>query len=218
VKVTPADRPLAYSTASFAIHRWRWYTPWDRWDEDYIITGHKGPGKTITPVNMHVNQPLAPHAAGRVMDNVGTRTYADAARVGICDTRVRPYILTGGTASRPILRPVVASGDPAVGATIWITGGRSGLSWQVKVVRYATFPFGPYVELRNQVLVRPLPGRPWGMGGDSGSPVWGQPGASQAKIHGVFNGWVLLHDGWFMVVSPVSGVEREFPGWRVWHR
>ncbi|MCL0098839.1 hypothetical protein M1O16_03170 [Dehalococcoidia bacterium] len=41
--------------------------------------------------------------------------YADAARVVICDGRVCPYILIGGSLSNPALRPVFASGDPAVG-------------------------------------------------------------------------------------------------------
>jgi hypothetical protein len=66
--------------------------------QDYIVSGHKGPGLNITPLNTHINQPTASHAAGRVMDNVGRRTSADAARVGICDARVQPYILIGGTA------------------------------------------------------------------------------------------------------------------------
>ncbi|MCL0039306.1 hypothetical protein M1N46_03655 [Dehalococcoidia bacterium] len=115
VKVTPADDPARYSTASFAVRRSTWWDPFDPWDEDYIITGHKGPGGTITPVNMHIYQPLSPHAAGQVHDNVGVIAYADAARVAICDGRVCPYILIGGSLSNPALRPVFASGDPAVG-------------------------------------------------------------------------------------------------------
>ena len=62
---------------------------------------------------MHINQPTLGHEAEKVKDNVGTHTYADAARVGIFDAGVRPYILIGGSSSH--LRPVFASGDPAVG-------------------------------------------------------------------------------------------------------
>ncbi|MCL0075635.1 hypothetical protein M1O17_01970 [Dehalococcoidia bacterium] len=171
VKVTPAGAPAAYSTASFAVRRFIWWRPWDWWDEDYIITGHKGPGLTITPVNMHINQPTPGHEAGRVKDNVGTHTYADAARVGISDARMRPYILIGGSPSRPALRPVFASGDPAVGDIIWISAGRTGLTFSVDVVRRQTFlNSGAYEELRDQVIVRPRVHLPGTTGGDSGSP------------------------------------------------
>ncbi|MBT9159786.1 MAG: hypothetical protein DDT26_01051 [Dehalococcoidia bacterium] len=197
VKVTPADDPARYTTASFAVQRFRWYWPWDP-DEDYIITGHKGPSETITPVNMRINQPTPGYEAGRVSDNVGTHTYADAARVGISDARVRPYILIGGTPSQPALRPVFASGDPALGESIWISAGRTGLTFSVNVLRRHTFKnWGPWVELKNQFLVRPV-GDIWAIGGDSGSPYWHPvwdpvKGIHGAKIHGLHVGWEWVH-------------------------
>jgi hypothetical protein len=169
VKVTS---PWVASTASFTIRRFTGAP--DPWDEDYIVSGHKGPGLNITPLNTHINQPTAHHPAGRVMDNADTRAHADAARVGISDDRVRPYILIGGTASNPALRPVVASGDPAVNTTIWISAGRSGITRQVNVVRYETLTTAhavPFERLYHQVLVRPVqvPGEPewWGIPGDT---------------------------------------------------
>ncbi|MCL0080113.1 hypothetical protein M1O18_04355 [Dehalococcoidia bacterium] len=158
VKVTPSDAGKRYSTASFAVRRSTWWDPFDPWDEDYIITGHKGPGGTITPVNMHMYQPLSPHAAGQVHDNVGVIAYADAAPVAICDGRVCPYILIGGSPSNPALRPVFASGDvPAPlpgqpGEVIWISAGRSGVTFSVEVVRYGRVQYGPFWELRNQLI------------------------------------------------------------------
>jgi hypothetical protein len=125
------------------------------------------------------------------MDNVDTRAHADAARVGISDDRVRPYILIGGTASNPVLRPVLDSGDPIVDSQIKISAGRSGVTLSGDVKKYHTF-FGafPYEELCNQVLVRPRHDR-WPIGGDSGSPLWSpmsRAGISGAKIHGLYIG------------------------------
>jgi len=231
VKVTPRHRPYAYSTVSFTVRRR--ILLWD--DVDYIITGHKGPPvaipgvtlrPTITPVNMHIYQPIAPHEAGRVVANVGTRSHADAARVGISDARVHPYILIGGTKSNPALRPVFASGDPTrVGDVIWISAGRTGLTWQVEVKRMGVnIPHWPPFDMNyNQVLVRPLPGNPLTMAGDSGSPLWlsiWDPGRRQhgAKIHGLHVGRRTINGTLYMVMTPVSGVKREFPGWRVWYR
>ncbi|MCL0058662.1 hypothetical protein M1O47_03170, partial [Dehalococcoidia bacterium] len=200
VKVTPAGAPARYSTASFAVQRLRWYWPWDP-DEDYIITGHKGPGGTITPINMHINQPTPAHEAGRVRDNAGRVAYADAARVGISDAIV-----------------------------IWISAGRTGVTFSVDVLERRTFTnSGPYEELRDQVIVRPRVHLPGTMGGDSGSPYWlpvWDPVRRMhgAKIHGLHVGTIPVNgvdyaDGVdLMVLSPVSGVEGEFPGWRVWVR
>ncbi|MCL0104982.1 hypothetical protein M1O57_05280 [Dehalococcoidia bacterium] len=155
VKVTAGDYHWCNTTASFAVRRrvWWWY------DVDYIVSGHKGPG--ITPVTMRIYQPTPGHEAGEVKDNVGTDTYADAARVGISDARVRPDILIGGALSQPVLRPVFASGDPALEDRIWISAGRSGVTFSVDVLRRRTLvlaPPWPWVKLRDQFLVR----SPWG--------------------------------------------------------
>ncbi|MCL0098056.1 hypothetical protein M1O19_06025 [Dehalococcoidia bacterium] len=155
VKVTPAGAPARYSTASFAVQRLRWYWPWDP-DEDYIITGHKGPGGTITPINMHINQPTPAHEAGRVRDNAGRIAYADAARVGISDAIV-----------------------------IWISAGRTGVTFSVDVLERRTFTnSGPYEELRDQVIVRPRVHLPGTMGGDSGSPYWLPVWDPVRRMHG----------------------------------
>ncbi|MCL0063937.1 hypothetical protein M1N83_01845, partial [Dehalococcoidia bacterium] len=219
VKVTAGDYHWCNTTASFAVRRrvWWWY------DVDYIVSGHKGPG--ITPVTMRIYQPTPGHEAGEVRDNVGTDTYADAARVGISDARVRPDILIGGALSQPVLRPVFASGDPALEDRIWISAGRSGVTFSVDVLRRRTLvlaPPWPWVKLRDQFLVR----SPWGIRdkiGDSGSPYWlpvwdPEKGMHGAKIHGLHAGEVDINGVIYMVLSPVSGLEHEFPGWRVWVR
>ncbi|MCL0076509.1 hypothetical protein M1O57_04930 [Dehalococcoidia bacterium] len=234
VKVTPAGRPDAYSTASFAVQRPRWYWPWDP-DEDYIITGHKGPHvrcpetgqwvPTITPVNMRIYQPLSPHAAGSVAENVGRITYADAARVAICDTRVQPYILIGGSPSTPVLRPIFDAEDPPdpkLRPRIWISAARTGLTIQVTVYRYGTLHgWAPWEELRDQLLVRPVRDT-WAMDGDSGSPfwspVWCPTRGRGAKIHGLYFGWIPINGRPYMVFSPVSGLLHEFPAWPVWRK
>ena len=67
---------------------------------------------------------------------------------------------------------------------------------------------------------------PWGIRdkiGDSGSPYWDPVwdpvrGMHGAKIHGLHAGEVQVNGVIYMVLSPVSGLEREFPGWRVWVR
>ncbi|MCL0077246.1 hypothetical protein M1O12_04440 [Dehalococcoidia bacterium] len=227
VKVTAGDYHWCTTTASFAVQR---RTLW-RYDEDYIVSGHKGPG--ITPVRMRIYQPTPGHEAGEVKDNVATHTYADAARVGISDARVRPYILIGGSPSQPALRPVFGSADPPLPppqSVIWISAGRTGVTFSVDVLERRTFTnSGPYEELRDQVIVRPRVHLPGTMGGDSGSPYWlpvWDPVRRMhgAKIHGLHVGTIPVNgvdyaDGVdLMVLSPVSGVEGEFPGWRVWVR
>jgi len=223
VKVTSADWPGA-STAGFAVRRWRWY--WPSWDNDYLVTGHKGPGGTVTPVNMHVNQPLPPHAAGRVMDSIGRRAYAEAARVGISDARVRPYIVVDAPViGPPHLLPVLAAGDPILGMEVNLTAGRSGAILRGEVRhRIIRVPgVEPGWGLYSQYLVRPRGGSP--VDGDSGGPFWTRMSIIRhgvirrgARICGLYVGCVTLGGVTYMVLSPVSGVEREFPGWRVWVR
>ena len=185
--------------------------------------GSQRAGRNHNPREHDIYQPLSPHAAGQVHDNVGVIAYADAARVAICDGRVRPDILIGGALSQPVLRPVFASGDvPAPlpgqpGEVIWISAGRSGVTFSVEVVRYGRVQYGPFWELRNQLIARvrhvvPIPG-------DSGSPAWDPVwvgGVSGAKIHGLLGARSRCLR--YVSISPVSGVQREFPGWGVWEK
>jgi hypothetical protein len=104
----------------------------------------------------------------------------------------------------------------------FISAARTGITKQVNVVKYRTLIAGgavPFERLYNQVLVWPvLMDGWWGIPGDSGSPLWNPPAVGQAKIHALLSRRVVINGVWFLVASPVSGVEREFPGWRIWHR
>ena len=223
VKVTPAGAPARYTTASFAVLHiigMVWDPRGATWDADLLVSGHKGPDATITPIHMPIRQPVSPHAAGWVADNVGPVTYADAARVAICDTRVKPSILFGGSASQPVFQPVFDARDPKIGDRIFISAGRTGLAFEVTVEkRYTLLNWWPWEELRDQFLVRPI-GPLWTMGGDSGSPYWAAMWCPRrglgARIHGVHYGWVPVNGVNYMVMSPVSGILREFPKWFVW--
>lgn len=177
---------------------------------------------------MRIYQPLPPYLAGTVADNVATITYADAAKVAVCDAKLQPYILIGGSPSNPVFRPIFDADDPPEPKDgkekprIWISAARTGVTFQVSVYSRHTFPnWGPWEQLRNQVLVRPV-GDTWSTQGDSGSPYWTPlrcptrgPGA---KIHGLHVGRRPVHGTLYMVLSPLSGLSREFPGWAVWRK
>ena len=55
VKVTASKFPLVHYII-FTVRRFTW-DPRAKWDHDLIITGHKEPGMTVTPVNMRIYQP-----------------------------------------------------------------------------------------------------------------------------------------------------------------
>ncbi|MBT9149806.1 MAG: hypothetical protein DDT28_01243 [Dehalococcoidia bacterium] len=205
-----------WATTGFVVQRpipfW-----WD--DEDYLITGHFGPGRLpgTTPVNRVVYQPGHPHNAGQVAAVAPLGGFADVARVAIADRRVNPPYVHLGDPGMDGKKPVLGWLDDVHRQhELWMSGARSGLQFgRVHWTRRDIVCPVRGTFLRHQVWAdyHSAPG-------DSGAPILhpmsrivGGEITRGVAVLGIHSGRKVYQGRVYRFFSPISGIRTELPGW-----